>query len=358
MDLRTRIEQIGPEHLVPYSILSQAEYGDRAAVSQVEHLRWKFIDNPQGPSIGIHLYSPEGELVGRMVALTRQFTYEEKIYRGAHIVDFLVHPKARGMVALLQLATALKKLSGFDFFFVIAPNPAGAAVWEKLLKMQGRFDLDVMVAPLRPISLLQSTRNMGGGKVLSIADRPWQFLVGSVARLSSHFATVQVDENWPKSGELDQMFATDAIRQAVGMRSADYLDWRYRRSPVFKYNLRFFREHGKLAGYLVTRRTNHEGVDCLFVVDAFCRSGTKPRLLRAVLRQEIYHGSKSGLELVMIMGNTAWPHLAALESAPFLKVPPRFLPRKTAVFVEWLVPVPFEIRRNNFYVSLGDSDVI
>ncbi|MGA8727939.1 MAG: hypothetical protein WB608_04250, partial [Terracidiphilus sp.] len=69
MDLELRIEQIGEEHIEPYARLSRVEYGDEAAVSQASHLRWKFIENPQGPSVGIHLYK-HGQLVARMVALT------------------------------------------------------------------------------------------------------------------------------------------------------------------------------------------------------------------------------------------------------------------------------------------------
>ncbi len=181
MDFVTRIEQIGPEHIEPYIKLSKAEYGDAAAVSKSEHLRWKFIENPQGSSTGIHLYDASGELVGRMTALTRRFLHG-KDYRAAHIVDFLVHPKMRGMPALFQLATGLKKLSGFDLLLIMAPNPAGATIWEKLLKMRSRFDLDIMAAPLRPFATLQAMGKLGGGKVFLFLDWSWQLLVGSGAR--------------------------------------------------------------------------------------------------------------------------------------------------------------------------------
>ena len=358
MDFVTRIEQIGPEHIEPYIKLSKAEYGDAAAVSKSEHLRWKFIENPQGASTGIHLYDASGELMGRMTALTRRFLHEGKDYRAAHIVDFLVHPKMRGMPALFQLATGLKKLSGFDFLLIIAPNPAGATVWEKLLKMRGRFDLDIMAAPLRPFATLQAMGKLGGGKVFSVLDWSWQLLVGSGARFSSHLANTQIESHWPRPDELDRMLSAGSTSQAIGFRSADYLDWRYRRSPVFKYNMSFLREHGELIGYVVTRRTVHDGIDCMFVVDAFCGSGTKLRSLQAAVHAEISRAARSGPQLALIMGNRAWGPLSAISGLPFLKVPSRVLPRKTAVFAEWLTPAAFEIRRDNFYVSLGDSDVV
>jgi hypothetical protein len=154
------------------------------------------------------------------------------------------------------------------------------------------------------------------------------------------------------------MLSVGPSSQAIGFRSADYLDWRYRRSPVFKYNMSFVREHEDLIGYVVTRRALHDGIDCTFVVDAFCRPGTKLRSLQAAAHAEISRAAQSGSQLALIMGNRAWGPLSAISGLPFLKVPSRVLPRKTAVFAEWLTSAAFEIRRDNFYVSLGDSDVI
>jgi hypothetical protein len=357
MSVELRIEQIEDQHIEPHVKLSRSEYGDAAAVSRHDHLRWKFIDNPQGPSIGIHLYK-DGELVGRMVALTRKFIYRGRIFKAAHIVDFLVRPQERGMNSLFQLATGLKKVSGFDFFLIMAPNPAGAAVWEQFVKMRSYFDLNVAVAPLRPIALLRSMGKTRSDILAPVIDRPWQLLCGVAFWVMGSASKIRIETEWPQPEEIDQMFATDWGDRVIGLRSAEFLDWRYRDSPVFRYKVYFLREEGELRGYVVTRRLVYDGVDCLFVVDAFGRSDLKASAWRAASIAGIRRAGGSCPEMAMILGNTEWGPLAAVNGIPFLAVPRRRLPRKTSVYAEWTAEPGFEIREDNFYVALGDSDVV
>jgi len=357
MSFELRIERIAEEHIGPYVELSRAEYGNQTAVSQASHLRWKFIENPQGPSVGIHLYK-DRELVGRMVALTRLFLHRGKVYKAAHIVDFLVHPKERGMSSLFQLVAGLKQLSGFDFLLIMAPNPAGAAVWEKFVKMRGYFGLDVAVAPLRPAALLHSAGKLRTGAFAPILDWPWRLLLGSGTWLGNCLNHVKIEADWPEQAELERMLSADWGDRVVGLRSADFLEWRYRRSPVFRYRVSFLRAKGELIGYFVTRRTVYDGIDCLFVVDAFGRPQLTPASWRAPSYTEVSRAVKEGAEMAIILGNTEWGPLEAVSRLPFLAVPPRFLPRKTMVYAQWITEQAFDIRRDNFYVALGDSDVI
>ena len=357
MSLELRIEQIEEQHIEPYMRLSRSEYGEAAAVSQYDHLRWKFIENPQGPSIGIHLYK-DGELVGRMAALTRTFAYRGRRFRAAHIVDFLVHPQHRGMNSLFQLARGLKRLSGFDFLLIMAPNPAGAAVWEQFVKMREYFDLSVAAAPLRPIALLHSSGKIRSGILAPVIDPLWKLLCGVAFRLMGFSRRISITTEWPRPDEFDQMSANDWGDRVIGLRSAEFLEWRYRRSPVFRYNVYFLREDGELRGYFVTRRAVYDGIDCLFVVDAFGRSDMREKAWRVASNAGVRRAGDSSPEMAMILGNTAWGPLAAVNRIPFLKVPPRFLPRKTAIYAEWRTEPAFEIREDNFYVALGDSDVV
>jgi hypothetical protein len=357
MTTELRIERIGDEHIEPYAQLSRAEYGSEAAVSQTNHLRWKFIENPQGPSTGVHLYK-NGELVGRMVALARQFVHQGKLYKAAHIVDFLVHPRERGMNSLFQLAVGLKRISGFDFLLIMAPNRAGAEVWEKFVRMPRHFNLDVSVAVLRPAALLESTRKLHSGAFAPIFDLPWRLFVGATTWLGSCLKHVQIETEWPQGAELDRMLAADWGDRVVGLRTAGFLEWRYRRSPLFRYKVFFLREKGVLLGYFVTRRTVYDGMDCLFIVDAFGSPQLTSASWRAATRTEISAASVDGAEMAMIFGNTDWGSISAVSGIPFLAVHPRFLPRRMTLFAQWLSPPGFEIRRDNFYVALGDSDVI
>jgi hypothetical protein len=357
MQLELRVEQVRHEHIDSYARLSQEEYGTSAAVSQTGHLRWKFIENPQGPSIGVHLYKGE-QLVGRMVALARQFSHRGKVYKAGHIVDFLVHPNNRGMPALLQLAQGLKQLSGFDLLLIIAPNQAGAAVWEKFVKMPGHFDLNVAVAPIRPIALLQSTGKIRNWRVAPVLDWPFRRLGDVATKLLNSLSKVTYDLQWPEPEELNRMLSADWADRVIGVRTFDYLNWRYRGSPVFRYQVFFLRQKGNLIGYFVTRQTKYDGVNCFFLVDAFGSPQSTNSAWRTAARFAVSLASERHAEMAMILGNSSFGPLAAANSFPFITVPPRLLPRKTTVYAQWTSSSCFDIRRDNFYMTLGDSDVI
>jgi hypothetical protein len=293
-----------------------------------------------------------------MVALTRLFLHQGKVYRAAHIVDFLVHPSVRGMASLFQLIAGLKELSGFDFLLIMAPNAAGAAVWEKFVKMRGYFNLDVAVAPIRPMALLESRGKIHAGAFGRALDFPWRLLLGGATRLGSLLSHTEIESRWPEREEIEQMLAVAGDNRVAGLRSAEFLDWRYRQSPVFHYEVSFLRVKRKLAGYFVTRRTVYDGIDCLFIVDAFGDPALTAGAWRAASQLAISRASHEGAEMAMILGNTAWGALSTVSGMPYLTVPPRYLPRKTTVYAQWITEPGFEITRDNFYVALGDSDVI
>jgi hypothetical protein len=358
VNLELRVERLGEEHIQPYVDLSRSEYGDSAAVSNPAHLRWKFLDNPQGPSVGIHLYE-SGCLVGRMVALDRTFQYRRKLYKGAHVVDFLVHPKVRGMIPLLKLVQGLKKLAGFDFYLIMAPNPAGAAVWDNFWKMQQCFDLNVLIAPLRPAAIAQSLGKLRTGPLRAAFDLSWRAVVRLLNGACNLGRPVQIDRSWPDSAELEALTrsSTDGER-ATGYRTPAYLDWRYRRSPVFQYKMLFLRQDGQLVGYLVTRRTAYEGLDCLFVVDAFGLPQLSPRAWMSGLGEPLAAAVADKAHMAMTMGNAALNPLASLKRLPFFSVPARLLPRKATVYAEWITAPAFDFNQQTMYIALGDSDVI
>jgi hypothetical protein len=262
------------------------------------------------------------------------------------------------MASLLQLGRGLKQLAGFDFFLILAPNRAGAEVWEKFVKMRGYFDLDVAIAPLRPASLLQSAGKIRSGPFAPTLDRPWRFFLCTFSRLRSSIGNVEIHSEWPPQKELDELQASNSGEQVVGLRSGQYLEWRYKNSPVFRYNTVFLRSGGKLSGYLVTRRHLYDGIDCLFIVDAFGRSEVSPSSWGAAVRLCAAQMFGDGAEMAMIFGNIHIGPISLLKRLPFLTVAPRFLPRKATLFAQWISPPEFEISRDNFYVALGDSDVI
>lgn len=357
MSLQLQVEPIKERHVEPYVRLACTEYGGDAPDAQPAHVRWKFLQNPQGVSIGIHLYEG-GELVGRMAAMPRRFLQEGKTYTAAYIVDLLVHRKHRGMIPLLQLVEGLEALSGFDFVMVIMPNQAGFEVWEKFAKLPRNFELDVAVVPLRPARLLRKWSKSVPGFTIPVADLFWRAAVVGWSALGAFSSRITVQNSWPCASDLEDMLSDDWDDLASGERTPAFLEWRFRQSPVWKYDICFVRDRGRLAGYFATRRTIYNGYDCRFVVDVCGRPELKRIKWSHVLQRLSWTEALDQAEVIMLIGNKLCGPLGAARPVPFLTLPRRFLPRKTTVFAKWLSKPAFSFRPSTFHLTLADSDLV
>jgi hypothetical protein len=357
-DTTLRIEDVEEAHIAPYAALSRSVYGD-AAISDPVHLRWKFLANPQGPSRGIHLYR-DGALVARLVAQPRVFQSAAGSAKAAYMVDLVVHPEHRGMASLLALLGNIRHLSADFELVVVTPNDAGMQIWENFVKLPARFDLGVYVVPFRPMRA--AARTVAGsvpiGFAALAADALWRELLRSAGALQRS-GSLQLEFAWPGEAELAELLSVTASDPTTaGVRDAAFIDWRFRQSPVFRYEVAFVRKHERLTGYVATRRTVYGGYDTRFVVDAF-----GPQLTRAdwsavrwkLARRELARG---GAELLMVLGNTRCGALASLARFPFVAVPASRLPQPTTLFAAWSGPPRFNFAPESFAVTLADCDMI
>jgi hypothetical protein len=357
MNLELRVEQLGDEHIEPYVLLSRSEYGADAAISQPSHLRWKFLENPQGPSIGIHVYD-RGELIGRMVAMPREIIHKNTSCRAAFMVDLVVEPKHRGMVPLFLLMEGLKQLSQFDLVLV-TPNSAGAVVWEKFAKMPSQFDLGVAAMPFRPATVANKSGKVKMDGLAAPLDWMYQSLIGGMSCLAAPFFRSNVEDRWPPTSELDLLFQKSRNHEfAAGARTAAFMDWRFKRSPIFRYEVWFVRRARELIGYLVTRRARYEGYDCRFVVDIFACPEYARHKWREVRLRVLRTGVAERIEMAMAIGNDlCWP-FSDVARLPFWKVHRRFLPRAVTLYGRWINHPRFPFAPKNLYFTLGDCDMV
>jgi hypothetical protein len=357
MNLEMRIEQIGEEHIEPYCRLSRSEYGELAAVSQSSHLRWKFLHNPQGPSIGINLYSGS-EIVGRLVAMPRKIVCRGIVYTAAFMVDLLIERAYRGMHPMLQLVEGLGRLTGFDLI-LLTPNPLATAVWEKLFEMSSEFDFGVAAASFRPARMAQLSGRVKLGRMAALVDVPWRTMIGGLSWFSSVFAMGKIESKWPSESELESLFSAGLNHpRATGLRTVDFLEWRFRLSPVFHYDIDFLRQGGELVGYLVTRRSQYAGYDCRFIVDAFANPNQRHVSWRAMRLKLLSAGVAEGTEMALAIGNTKSGPLADFSKLPFIDVPQRILPRRMKLFGRWNSAPGFRLRPEDLDLTLADCDMV
>jgi GNAT superfamily N-acetyltransferase len=347
-------ETITEAHIAPYAQLSKANYGD-VAVADPEHLRWKFLRNPQGAARGVHLLE-DGQLIGRLVAMPRQFAIAGRPYRLAYMVDLLIHPDHRGIGTLAKLMRMLPQLlKGFDAY-AVTPNAQGIVVWETFAKLRPRFDLGVSVVPLRPAQLAARAFFSKASALAPGIDLPWRLMSQGAASLALS-RSITLDDSWPGNVELDGMLESQEAGFAAGVRDRAFLEWRFKNSPLFRYDIAFIRQDGRLAGYIVTRRTTYEGYDVSFVVDA-AGAGLDAKHWAACARRLLQRSAgATGPEMLLLLGNEKCGPLQHLARTPFVPIPKRYLPQAVPLFAEWTQHGGDPFTAGSLQFSLADCDM-
>lgn len=101
-------------------------------------------------------------------------------------------------------------------------------------------------------------------------------------------------------------------------RTADYLDWRFKKNPLWQYAIDANDE-----AYVVTRRTTLRGYDTLAIADIGWRAG-QSREARLLLRDAIARGRAAGVQLAAVLMTLGHPALPTLVRSGFLPSPHRF----------------------------------
>jgi hypothetical protein len=353
------VEDVDERHIEPYAELSRLEYGSQSAVSDPTHLRWKFLANPAGPAKGVHLFK-DGTLVGRLVAQPRLFDGDARTTKAAYIVDLLIHPEHRGMASLRSLLGGFAQLREWFDLVLVTPNAQGMLVWEQFVKLPSWFDLNVYAFPLRPARLFARPVRRPLAFLISFVDAAWRGLTRAGAKIAALRSSVRIDATWPDEGELDSLLDSFASETAIhGRRDRAFFDWRFRRSPLFRYDVLFVRNRDRLVGYVASRRTTYGSYDTRFLVDIYLKPELTKRdrsaIIWAFLRREVGPG---GPDLALILGNTACGPLARIARWPFVAVPARFLPQRTAVFADWWTTPQFGLAAKELVLTLADCDMI
>lgn len=347
-----RIEPVTEAHIPPYVEMSTAEFGPDAAMSNPDHLRWKFLANPAGESLGAHLYC-DGRMVGRHVSWPRRFVHAGKTYRGGIAIDLLIDRDHRQPATMVQILRS-GMVDHYELWFSVAPNAIGWQLSKRFGVLTELFDLDVAVLPLKPTDILRTRRPAIPRAAATVLDGLWRGSLAALASVNWCASPCRVSAEWPEPAALAALAATrrDSV---VGERNQEFLDWRFRQGPLFKADVAFLHRKGALVGYLATRRTEYLGFDCVFIVDAFGAPDLTSRDWGAAIRSLISREARSGAQMIGLIGNGAGTELSPLLRLPFIKVPRRLLPRRLTVFGKSKVEVP--LGKDRFHMTLADYDV-
>jgi hypothetical protein len=246
--------------------------------SNASRFNWLYLENPSGLARGWMALNEASEIVGVGAAFPRLVWIDRKPRRGWVLGDLCIAPESRSLgPALLLQRICLKSLE-------IEGNPA----WFD-------FPSGPMMAIYRRLGILAAANHVRYVKIFRVDKIVERFIPAtSVARGISRIGNLALKSQRamyrpPRGVEVSEhegMFreefsaldrATANLHTIRGLRTAEYLNWRYLRNPFNQYRVIAARRGGRLLGYAVLEMTGRHWI--LTDIDAIEEASTIPSLL-------------------------------------------------------------------------------
>jgi len=326
-------------------------------VINADHLRWKHLQNPYGPSTSVSLRNELETLVGRSFIQPRTFWFTPAVScRGATITDLVIMPEARNAATLIGMTRAIKSPQGVDVV-IHTSNDVSDLIYRKLFKFPIAFTLAATGLPIRVSNFLKSYfANPILIKVSELLVSPWRLLLRASALVIGSVSGVRLAAE-PTDGVISEIF--EEYRQHAGAhfeRSQRFLKWRFSEGPIFNGTIEWVWSQGECVGYLAFKRVTLGGLDVFVILDAVLRRRLTQKESIALKFVAARLAIESSCDAIFTLANLDSPALKWLKGFPFIHIPDRHLPHPTPIFIH--AADEFESLKNkkDIFFTLADLD--
>ncbi len=258
-------ELINNQILKKYSLLSQTEYSRINPISNENHLKWKYLQNPSGFSYGINGYC-EDKLIARISYQKKNFFLKNKIIKGANLCDLLIHKNNRKLDNFLKLTSQffVRKDIPESELSIMIPNEVSINIYKKILNLNPIGSLELRVMPIMN-SIMHNKLNVKIPKFLGgLLYKFYLFIIKNLQYLSkTYFSSKDVEKE--KYENMISTYYKDNLIQ--GERSKKWIQWRYSSNSLINYFLEYIFFGDKLIGYFAYRKTEKNGFQVLVIME-------------------------------------------------------------------------------------------
>ena len=212
--------------------------------------RWLYLESPFGPARAWIACTDQNEAVGMAAVFPRWMYREGKTVTGCVLGDFCISTKYRSVGPTLQLQRACLACARSEEFAVAYDFPSstmsrvyehlGILPIEKFVRWARVLRIDDRIERIVPVPVLSRLLAASGNFALAVKPRR-----------SSHLPDLEVRlDDEPCSSEYSAL--AERVGSSSGIctvRSAEYLNWRYRRHPQLKYEFLAARRYKELVAY-------------------------------------------------------------------------------------------------------------
>jgi len=251
---------------------------------------WLYLRNPEGRArVWVATDPASNRMIGVASAFPRRIARAGRVTPGYVLGDFCIDSTQRslGLALALQRACLEGLTDSVPAFAFDFPSQSMLAIYKRL-KIDVNLTMVRMAKPLRADrKIAELVRNPVLARGLNLLANTGLRLRSGAGNKRGYFVTTE-------AGPWGEEF-THALGQwnarggACVMRTADYLNWRYREHPLQSYELLAARRSEKLVGYLILHM-HGEGcfIDDLMAEDTRAKEALLARATALALERQVH----------------------------------------------------------------------
>lgn len=352
--IQLKIKIFSDDDVISFAKLSADEYPNSSLVEK-NFINWKHGSSPVGKSTHLQIFS-DGQQIGRILVQPRTLLTSQHDYKAGCMADLLVISCARKTPShFLRLNNACNSLSGFDFLYHTS-NDRSFPLYSKLLKYKYSVILRGYGIPIRIGGVLKSMTGLNF-KILSFLSKIVYQILQNLSKLLMRLCDVNIVSGLMTDAELKKLLSKCMLNgDPFFERTPNYLRWKSMDNPAYPSQIYQIFKNKKFTGYFILGNVPLNGMTHAVLHDFFVDSNlsymTKVSL-RVWLVIKAYIGNADTL---FTMANEFSTQTKNFLGFPLMKIPNRFLPHFTPIFVRPMSAQGISELMKSAHITLVDLD--
>lgn len=269
-------------------------WGEKVAERSAVLWDWKINRNPYNPPEGprSHLATHRDKIIAVMATIPMRFKFRDKTRTFLWVVDYLADPKYKTVGWRI-----FNRLHREPYILVGTPNYASytigiAAKWFELCDFYNYF----RVVRIGKIAASKAKAAWVG----AVADVFWQIATFGLncLRVGNRGGEVQIHEVFSFGPEFEELWnAVSGGYEVIGIRSPQFLTWKYLDIPQKKFRIFLARKNGKPAGYIIVCNEMEKGYKKGVIVD-FLTASDDAKTLSLLFQKAVDELKAEGADLI------------------------------------------------------------
>ena len=331
--------------------------------SWMKFWKWMYTECPAGKA-RILLADHNGKLAGQYPLILADLKVGDKTAKVGQNIELMTHPDYRKQGMFLTLEKKSLEDAAKDGIYITIGFPNEAAYPGHI--KTGWFDICSLDIGFKPFNLKKMIQ---AGPQKTFKKRLYNVFGKAIVKLfyrekkTKVFDNIKISEITSFDDRIDKLWKEISDKYKITtIRSKDFLNWRYEKIPDVNYTIFIAEENDKLQGYIIVRCTNEGGVRIGNIYDIFTPKN-RPEIAYALITKsiEFFKSKNVDMALILMVADKDFCKLFKKKGFIFSKfIQSGFIEggQFCAFSSHPTVPKSFLMKKENWFIQLGDSDTL